>query len=169
MALIACPECGQTVLDVASTCPHCDADLEHTTERIDYVTGERVGVAPRPAAQLARRPFRFPSTLGLGLMVFGGVAVVLGSFLRWGTGPTAESGLAGAGPITLALGIALALVGFSARVSPSYVPRYLVAVTALATIVLGWLNRPDTGMGGGLTLLLCGALGALVGSAMRER
>jgi hypothetical protein len=169
MALIACPECGQTILDVASVCPHCDADLEHTTERFDYVTGERVGLSPRPAAQLARRPFRFPSRLGLQLMIGGGLLVILGSFLKWGSGPTAESGLAGVGPLTLALGIAIGLVGFSARVSPSYVPRYLVATAAVAAIVLAVLSQPDTGMGGGLRILYIGAVGAVVGSTQRER
>lgn len=168
MALIACPECGQTVLDVASVCPHCDTDLQQFTERIDYVTGERVGLAPRPAAQLARRPFRFPSRLGLQLMIGGGLLVILGSFLKWGSGPTADSGLAGVGPLTLAFGIAIGLVGFSARVSPSYVPRYLVALAAIAVIVLGVLNQPDTGMGGGLRVLYVGAAGAFVGSTLRE-
>ena len=168
MALIACPECGQTILDVASVCPHCDADLSHSTERIDYVTGERVGLAPRPAAQLARRPFRFPSRLGLQMMVLGGLLVILGSFLEWGTGPTAESGLAGVGPITLALGLAIGLIGFSARVSPSYVPRYLVALASAAAIALAVLNYPETGMGGGLRILFLGAGAATVGSTLRE-
>jgi hypothetical protein len=168
MALIACPECGQTVLDVASVCPHCDADLQHTADRIDYVTGERVGLAPRPAAQLARRPFRFPSRLGLGLMIGGGLVVIVGSFLKWGTGPAAESGLAGVGPISLALGIAIALIGFSARVSPSYAPRYMVALAAIGVIVLAVLNVPESGMGTGLRVVLLGAVGAGVGTALRE-
>ena len=61
------------------------------------------------------------------------------------------------------------LVGFSARVSPSYVPRYLVATAAVAAIVLAVLSQPDTGMGGGLRILYIGAVGAVVGSTQRER
>lgn len=171
MALIACPECGQTILDVASRCPHCGIDLDHTAERIDYVTGERVGLAPRPAAQLARRPFRYPSDLGLRLMIGGGLAVIVGSFLPWASGPTAESGLTGTGPITLAIGIALALLGFSARVSPSYVPRYLVAAASMAALVFAILDlrSSSAGMGIGLRVLMLGGLAALIGSALRER
>lgn len=170
MALIACPECGQTILDVASTCPHCGLELDITTERVDYVTGERVGLTPRPAAQLARRPFRYPSDLGLRLMLGGGLAVIVGSFLPWASGPDAESGLTGAGPITLAIGIALALLAFSARVSPSYVPRWLVAISAVLAIVFAVLDdTPPGGIGLGLRVLFVGAVAALVGSALRER
>jgi hypothetical protein len=169
MALIACPECGQTVLDVASMCPHCGTDLRRTTERFDYVTGRQVGLTPRPAAQLARRPFRFPTTLGLALMIGGGLVVVLGSFLPWARGPAAEPGVSGSGAITLAVGIVIALLGFSARVSPSYFPRYLTALGAVVTLGVAWIGRPSNGWGGGLRLVVLGALMALIGTVRRER
>ena len=169
MALIACPDCGQTVLDVASVCPHCAYDLAASTERFDYVTGQRVGLAPRPAAQLARRPFRYPSSLGLGLMIGGAGAVVVGSFLPWTSEVGAESGLSGSGPITLALGLALVLLGISARVSPSYVPRVLVLVGGLVTLAVAIRSIPDAGASTGFRLLLAGATAAVVGSVLRER
>lgn len=170
MALIACPECGQTILDVASICPHCGLELDITTERIDYVTGERVGLAPRPAAQLAQRPFRYPSNLGMRLMIGGGLAVVIGSFLPWAGGTGAASGLTGAGPITLALGIAIALLAFSARVSPSYVPRWLVAAASVLAFGFAWMDRePTVGLGFGLRVVFLGAVAALLGATRRER
>lgn len=169
MALIACPDCGQTVLDVATVCPHCAFDLAGSSERIDYVTGQRVGLAPRPAAQLARRPFRYPSSAGLGLMIGGAVAVVVGSFLPWASEVGAGSGLSGTGPVTLAVGLSLVLLGISTRVSPSYVPRILVLVGGVATLVVAIRSIPDAGAGNGIRLLLVGAVAAIVGSLLRER
>ena len=69
----------------------------------------------------------------------------------------------------LALGLALVLLGISARVSPSYVPRVLVLVGGLVTLAVAIRSIPDAGASNGFRLLLAGATAALVGSVLRER
>lgn len=178
MALVACPECGQKISSEAATCPSCGMPIDPTSERFDYVTGERIGYMPRPAAHLARRPFRYPSPTGLRMMMGGAAAVILGSFMPWiRLGPLTISGMSADGPITLAIGIAMALIALSARASQSNALRYLVMVGALASIMVasidthrlveGGLNRQL--IGPGLSFIFFGALVAFIGAFLRER
>jgi hypothetical protein len=178
MALIACPECGQKISSDALSCPHCGKPLDPTAERIDYVTGEPVAVTPRPAAQAAPRPGRYPSTAGFWMMVGGSIAVLLGSFMPWiRLGPLTISGMSGDGPITLALGIAMLLTALSARASASAVPRVLVLIGAVASAAVAMIdtNRLVEGgirrdlIGPGLGFIFLGGLVAFVGSFLKER
>lgn len=178
MALIACPECRQTISSEASSCPHCGKPLAIGARRIDYVTGEPLPMTPRPAAQLARRPFRYPSAAGSRMMVGGSIAVILGSFMPWvRLGPITISGMSADGPITLAIGMAMLLLAFSARTAQSNVPRLLVLVGAVVAgavaivdtnrLVEGGISRQS--IGPGLGFILIGGLVALIGSLLRER
>jgi len=104
-------------------------------------------------------------------MIGGGLGIVLGSILPWTTGPGATSGLGNAGPITLAIGLALVLLAFSARATPSYAPRILVAVSAVMAVVFAYLDVSGgpTGIGVGIKAIFVGGIAAAVGSVLRER
>lgn len=176
MRLIACPECTQKVSSEALRCPHCGRSLGGA--RIDYVTGEPVPITPRPAAQLARRPFRYPTRAGVGMMLGGSIGVILGSFMPWvRVGPRTISGMGGNGPITLAIGVAMLLLAVSARTTESVVPRLLVIAGALVgwVVAVADLNRlVDDGpwreaIGLGIGFVILGGLVAVVGSFLRER
>ena len=178
MTLIACPRCRQTISGESAVCIHCGRRIDAGAERIDYVTGERLAFTPRPAAQLAARPPRYPTRAGMRLMLAGSGLVILGSFLPWvRRGDLTVSGLDADGPITLALGIALILLVISARASQSTVPRLLIRVGAFAAILVALFDSSrlmETGfhrqlMGPGLLIVLLGAIVAIIGSTLLER
>lgn len=178
MALIACPECGQNISSRTPACPHCGISIDPRRTKVDYVTGERIGMQPRAAVHEARPPLRYPSTAGMLLMTVGSALVMLGSFMPWvRLGPISISGMEGDGKITVVIGLIMLILGVTSRTAPSNVPRAIVmagAIVAVAValtdtnrLVEGGINRRLIGIG--LFAILVGGLMALVGSFLRDR
>lgn len=177
MALIACPDCGQNIPSEASACIHCGRPLDPRQTKVDYVTGETVGLQPRAAAHAARPPLRFPSPLGGLLMTGGAGLVILGSFMPWvRLGPDSISGMETDGRITLVVGIVMLLLGLSARTAYSRVPRILVMVASVLAIAIAAIDNtrlreglPDNLIGAGVGTVFVGGILALIGSFLRSR
>lgn len=177
MALVACPECGQNVSSEAASCPHCGRPLDPRRTKVDYVTGETLGMLPRPGARAARPPVRYPSSAGVWMMAGGAVGVIIGSFMPWvRLGPVSISGIEGDGKVTVVIGLLMVILGLMARTSPSRLPRLFVMVGAiLATaIAVTDANRLASGLdrrfiGSGLSTIVIGGVVALIGAFLRER
>ena len=177
MALIACPECGQTISSQARTCPHCALPIDPRRTVVDYVTGEVVGIQPRPGARVARRPLRYPSPAGVALMVLGAVLVMLGSVMPWvKLGPISVSGLQSDGRITVVVGAVMLILALASRSSPSRITRVLVMLGALLAAVIAVVDNsrlreglPDNLIGAGVGTVFIGGLLAFVGGFLRSR
>lgn len=177
MALIACPECGQNISSEASACPHCGMPLDPRRTKVDYVTGEVIGVNPRPAVHMARKPLRYPTSTGVAFMVGGAVLTILGSFMPWvRLGPLSVSGMQSDGRITAVLGLLMAILAFAARSSPSRIPRVLVMFGAGLTIFIAVVDNirlregvPVSLIGAGIGTVFLGGILALIGSFLRSR
>lgn len=167
MALIACPECRQNISSEAVTCPHCGMPIDPRRTKVDYVTGEAIGIQARPAAHAARRPLRYPSPAGVFMMVGGGFLVILGSFM---------SGMQGDGRFTVVIGLLVVILGLAARSSPSRFPRVLVMIAASLAIVIAGIDNsrlreglPDNLIGAGVGTVFVGGILALGGTFLRDR
>ena len=167
VALIACPECGQNISSEAVACPHCGMSIDPRRTKVDYVTGETIGIQARPAAHAARRPLRYPSPAGVFMMVGGGFLVILGSFM---------SGMQGDGRITVVIGLLVVILGLAARTSPSRFPRVLVMIAASLAIVIAGIDNsrlreglPDNLTGAGVGTVFVGGILALGGTFLRDR
>ncbi|MEE8497151.1 MAG: zinc ribbon domain-containing protein [Acidimicrobiia bacterium] len=167
MALIACPECRQNISSEAVTCPHCGMPIDPRRTKVDYVTGEAIGIQARPAAHAARRPLRYPSPAGVFMMVGGGFLVILGSFM---------SGMQGGGRFTVVIGLLVVILGLAARSSPSRFPRVLVMIAASLAIVIAGIDNsrlreglPDNLIGAGVGTVFVGGILALGGTFLRDR
>jgi len=177
VALIACPECGQNISSEAAACPHCGMPIDPRRTKVDYVTGEVIGVQARPAAHAARRPLRYPSPVGVFMMAGGGFLVIVGSFMPWvRLGPISVSGMQSDGRITVVFGLLVVILGLASRASPSRFPRVLVMVaSSLAIIVAGIDNSrlreglPDNLIGPGVGTVFVGGILALGGTFLRDR
>ena len=177
MALIACPECGQNVSSEAGRCPHCGLPIDPRRTKVDYVTGEVIGIQARPAAHAARRPLRYPAPAGVFMMVGGGVLVMVGSFMPWvRLGPISVSGMQSDGRITVVFGLLIIILGLGSRTSPSRFPRVLVMIaSSLAVVVAGIDNSrlreglPDNLIGPGVGAVFVGGIMALGGTFLRDR
>ncbi len=167
VALIACPECRQNISSEAVTCPHCGMPIDPRRTKVDYVTGEAIGIQARPAAHAARRPLRYPSPAGVFMMVGGGFLVILGSFM---------SGMQGGGRFTVVIGLLVVILGLAARSSPSRFPRVLVMIAASLAIVIAGIDNsrlreglPDNLIGAGVGTVFVGGILALGGTFLRDR
>lgn len=167
VALIACPECRQNISSEAVTCPHCGMPIDPRRTKVDYVTGEAIGIQARPAAHAARRPLRYPSPAGVFMMVGGGFLVILGSFM---------SGMQGDGPITVVIGLLVVILGLAARTSPSRFPRVLVMIAVSLAIVIAGIDNsrlreglPGNLIGAGVGTVFVGGILALGGTFLRDR
>ena len=177
MALVACPDCRQNISSEAAICIHCGRPLDPRRTQVDYVTGETLGLQPRPAAQAARRPLRYPSAFGVTLMSVGSGLIILGSFMPWvRLGPISISGMQSDGRITVVIGILMLILGLSARTSHSRFPRLLVTLGAILAIVIAVIDNtrlreglPDNLIGAGVGTVFVGGVIALVGSFLRDR
>jgi MFS superfamily sulfate permease-like transporter len=151
--------------------------LDPRRTRVDYVTGEKMGITPRPAAHAARPPRRYPSPLGVGLMTGGAALVILGSFMPWvRLGPISVSGIEGDGRITLVVGGLTLILALASRTSPSRVPRLLVTLGAVIAVVVAAIDNarlregiPDDLIGAGVGVVFLGGMLALIGSFLRDR
>lgn len=177
MALVACPDCGQNISSQAPACIHCGRPLDPRRTKVDYVTGETIGVQPRAAAQVARRPLRYSSPAGVALMGIGSGLVILGSFMPWvRLGPLSVSGMQTDGRITVVAGILMLIVALTGRSSPSWVPRAFVGIGAALSIAIAAIDNtrlreglPDNLIGAGVGTVFIGGVLALVGSFLRTR
>jgi hypothetical protein len=177
MALVGCTYCGQTVSSEATVCVHCGSRLDPRRTRIDYVTGETVGIRPRAAAHAARPPLRRPTSAGVALMSLGATAVVLGSLLPWvRTGGVSQSGLRTDGRYTLVIGVVMLILALASRSSFSRLPRLLVMVGAVLVGVIAFVDNSrladdvsGTLIGPGVRVVLVGGIVAFVGSLLRSR
>lgn len=167
VALIACPECRQNITSEAVACPHCGMPIDPRRTKVDYVTGEAIGIQARPAAHAARRPLRYPSPAGVFMMVGGGFLVILGSFM---------SGMQGDGRFTVVIGLLVVILGLAARSSPSRFPRVLVMIAASLAIVIAGIDNsrlreglPDNLIGAGVGTVFVGGILALGGTFLRDR
>ncbi len=178
MALVACPDCGQNVSSEATSCPHCGRPLDPRRTKVDYVTGETLGMLPRPGARVAPPPVRYPSVVGVWMMAAGSIGVIIGSFMPWvRLGPVSISGIEGDGKITVVIGLLMAVLGVVARTSSSRLPRLFVmggavlavavAVTDANRLIEGGLDRRL--MGGGLGTIVISGVVALIGAFLRDR
>ena len=177
VALIACPECGQNISSEAVTCPHCGMPIDPRRTKVDYVTGEVIGIQPRPAAHAARRPLRYPSPAGVAMMAGGGLLVILGSFMPWvRRGPLSVSGMQSNGRITVVIGLLVVILGLASRLSPSLFPRVLVMIAALLAIIIAGIENsrlreglPENPIGAGVGMVFVGGIVALGGTFLRDR
>ncbi len=167
VALIACPECRQNISSEAVACPHCGMSIDPRRTKVDYVTGEAIGIQARPAAHAARRPLRYPSPAGVFMMAGGGFLVILGSFM---------SGMQSDGRITVVIGLLVVILGLAARSSPSRFPRVLVMIAASLAIVIAGIDNSrlreglsDNLIGAGVGTVLVGGILALGGTFLRDR
>ncbi len=144
---------------------------------VDYVTGEVLGVQPRPGARVARRPRRYPAPAGVFVMVLGAVLVIVGSVMPWvRLGPISVSGLEGDGRITAVLGLLILILALASRTSPSRLPRVLVMVGALFSVAIAAVDNtrlreglPENLIGAGIGTVFFGGILALIGGLLRER
>ena len=177
VALIACPECRQNISSEAVTCPHCGMPIDPRRTKVDYVTGEAIGIQARPAAHAARRPLRYQSPAGVFMMVGGGFLVILGSFMPWvSLGPISVSGMQGDGRITVVIGLLVVILGLAARTSPSRFPRVLVMIAVSLAIVIAGIDNsrlreglPGNLIGAGVGTVFVGGILALGGTFLRDR
>jgi len=177
MALVACPDCRQNISSEATVCIHCGRPLDPRRTRVDYVTGESLGLQPRPAAHAARPPLRSASPVGIGLMAAGSGLVILGSFMPWvRRGPISVSGMESDGRFTVVIGVIMLILALTARSSYSRVPRILVMAGAIVTSLVAAVDNtrlregiPDNLIGAGVRVVFFGGLLALVGSLLRSR
>lgn len=177
MARIACPECGQTMSSEAEKCPHCGMPLDPRRTKVDYVTGEVLGVRPRPGARAAPRPVRHSSLAGVAMMTGGSALIVLGSFMPWvRLGPISVSGLQGNGRITVVVGLVTLILGLTLRSSPSQFPRVLVMVGAALALLVAAIDNarlreelPENLIGAGIGTVFVGGIVALIGTFLRDR
>jgi len=145
--------------------------------KVDYVTGETIGIQARSAAHAARRPLRYPSPVGVFMMVGGGLLVILGSFLPWvRLGPISVSGMQSDGRITVVFGLLIVILGLASRASPSRFPRVLVMVAASWAVILAGIGNsrlreglPDNLIGSGVGTVFVGGILALGGTFLRDR
>lgn len=177
MALIACPECGQNISSDAPACPHCGVPMDPRRTKVDYVTGEVIGIQPRPGARLARPPLRYRSPAGVFMMAGGAGLVILGSFMPWvRLGPISVSGIRGDGRITVVIGLLMLILAFASRSSPSRFPRILVTIGASLAIAISAVDNTrlreglsDNLIGAGIGTVFIGGIVALIGTFLRDR
>jgi prepilin signal peptidase PulO-like enzyme (type II secretory pathway) len=177
MALVACPDCRQNISSEATMCIHCGRPLDPRRTQVDYVTGETLGIRPRPAAQAARRPLRYPSTVGVAMMAAGSGLIILGSFMPWvRQGTVSVSGMQSDGRITLVIGVVTLILGVSARTSHSRLPRVMVTLGAILVLIIAVVDNrrlrdglADDLVGAGLRTVFVGGVIALMGSFLRDR
>lgn len=177
MALIGCPECGQTISSQTRSCPHCGGRLDSHGKKIDYVTGEILGIQSRPGARAARPPLRYPSPAGVLLMMGGAGLVIVGSFMTWvRVGSISVSGVQTDGRITVVLGLLMLILALAARSSPSRFPRMLVMVGAFLSILVAAIDNSrlreglsNNLIGAGIGTVFLGGFSALIGTFLRDR
>jgi len=177
MALIGCPECGQTISSQARSCLHCGNALDPRRSKVDYVTGEVLGIQSRPGARAAPPPLRYPSPAGVMLMAAGAGLVIVGSFLPWvRRGSVSVSGVQSDGRITVVFGLLMLILALAARSSPSRFPRMLVMIGAVLTILVAGIDNTrlregvsDHLIGAGIGTVFAGGIMALIGTFLRDR
>ena len=129
-------------------------------------------IRPRPAAQVARRPLSFPTTLGAVMTIGGALFVLIGCLtLTLPDDPVTVFGF-GAGrtlpSIAGGLLFAIALIG---RFSPSRFLRAAIAMGAVGIAVLAVIDTRRLGeipRGAGMGITLVGAIVSFAGTFLRE-
>jgi len=141
------------------------------------VTGEVLGIQSRPGARAAQPPLRYPSPAGLMSMAAGAVLVIVGSFMPWvQRGSVSVSGVQSYGRITVVFGLLMLILALASRSSPSSLPRVLVMIGAVSTIVVAGIDNArlrqgvsDHLIGAGIGIVFLGGLMTLIGTFLRDR